>query len=340
MILIIFILFILLFLLPFLPGLLEMTGKQDAEPLFISMDYIRNPRYFGRSFKRLIHKATAGFTLSPGMREVKLSKNEDLELAHSLDISSNREVKHMLFVMGNLVSGSQAQFNKEVLVTGDAAIGTDNVIQALAGQGDVSISRGANIRRWLDADGGIHVGPDCNLGISVSAGTSLVLDHNCVFRRLYGMPVATGRGYNMNETCEERPSSPPEPLSSCSSFIRIKDSFISPGTVFNDNIVFPQDVQIGKGSVIKGDVKCYGKIVLEENVTIEGNIFADEDIIIGNNARISGHVFSQMSVYISEKTVFGRPDRIKSIIGKKSISIEQDVVIYGYITTEGEGKII
>lgn len=339
MIIMIFILFMLLFLLPFLPGLIELTRKEDAEPLFISMDYIRNPRYFGRSFKQIFHKATAGFTLSPGMREVKLSKTERLELINFLDVSEGREINHMLFVMGNLSSGSGARFNKEILVTGDADIGPENMIQAMAGQGNVSISKRSIIRRWLDADGYIHVGAECNLGISVSSGNALSVARNCAFRRLYGMPVVTGE-YDKEDAKEEKPPSFPESVPSPSSFVRMKDSFLMPGTISHDNIVFTRDVLIGSGSLLKGSVKCYGKIVLQDNVTIEGNLIADGDIIVGPNAKIGGHIFSQMSVHISENTVCSAPERIKSVIGKRSIDIDRNVVIYGYITTEGEGKTI
>jgi cytoskeletal protein CcmA (bactofilin family) len=100
------------------------------------------------------------------------------------------------------------------------------------------------------------------------------------------------------------------------------------------------DVKIGKGCLFKGSIKSYGKLTLEENVTIYGNVFTDGDILIGRNARISGHVFSQMSIHISGQTVISNPDKIKSVIGKKFISIEEDVIIYGYVATEGEGRTV
>ena len=124
------------------------------------------------------------------------------------------------------------------------------------------------------------------------------------------------------------------------SFVRIKDRTIPPGTIMGKNIVFPQDVQIGYGSILRGNIKSYGKLVLEDNVMIDGNLFADGDIIIGRGAIISGNVFSQKTVHISGGTVISRPDTIKSVIGKKSVRIEENVTIYGYVTTEGEGVVV
>ena len=67
MISIVFVLFIMLFFLPFLPGIAELVRKEDADPLYIAMDYIKDPRYFGKSFKELLHQATDGFTSAPGI---------------------------------------------------------------------------------------------------------------------------------------------------------------------------------------------------------------------------------------------------------------------------------
>ena len=47
------------------------------------MNYIKDPRYFGKSFKQLLHQATDGFTAAPGIRDVQLSKKESLEITGS-----------------------------------------------------------------------------------------------------------------------------------------------------------------------------------------------------------------------------------------------------------------
>jgi len=334
------ILFILLFFLPFLPGILELIRKEDAEPLFISMDYIRNPRYFGKAFKRLIHRATAGFTLSPGMRDVKLSKDEKVELTHSLNVPADKEINHMLYVIGKFISGSNVQFNKEVYVIEDAVIGTNNIIQAFAGDGNVKVEEGVRFRRWLDTEGDIVIDGKCDLGISASSSSKLCIARNCLFRRLFGMPIAAGQDW-MTAIIDSIETTPfTESVHTRSSFIRRKDRDVQPGTVFEDNVVFINDIKIGKGCTFKGSIKCYGKLMLEDNVIIYGNVFTDGDIVIGRNARIGGHVFSQMSIYISGQTVISSPEKLKSVIGKKSVNIEEGVIIYGYVATEGEGKTV
>jgi len=337
---IVFVLFILLFFLPFLPGIVEIVRKKDADPLYIAMNYIKDPRYFGKSFKQLLYQATDGFTSSSGMRDVQLSKNEKLEIAGSMDVLNATEVHHLLCVQGDLVSRANAQFHKEVFVTGDASVGPGNTVQVLAADGNVTIAANVQLKRWLDADGDVDIGPGCNLGISASSGKKLHLSKDCLFRRLYGIPIVTGDNEMIALPYFEPSLSPVEPVSPELSFVRIKDHTIPPGTILNNSVVFPQDVKIGYGAILKGDIKSYGKLVLEDNVKIDGNLFADGDIVIGRGAQISGHVFSQKTVHISSRTIISRPDTIKSVVGKKSVRIEENVTIYGYVSTEGQGIVV
>lgn len=337
---IIFVFFILLFFLPFLPGIVEIARKEDADPLYIAMDYIKDPRYFGKSFKQLLSHATNGFTSAPGISDILLSKKERLETTGSMDVLNAEKIDHLLCVQGDLISHSNAQFHKEVFVTGDASMGPSNTIQVLAAEGNVAIAADVQLKRWLDADGDIDIGERCNLGISASSGRKLHLGKNCVFRRLYGVPITTGDGGKTSIDDFESVLPYMETLPPELSFARIKDHTIPPGTIMGKNVVFPQDVKIGHGSILKGNIKSYGKLVLEDNVIIDGNLFADGEIVIGLGAKISGHVFSQKTVYISRGTVISRPATIKSVIGKKSVHIEENVTIYGYVTTEGEGMVV
>ncbi|MBN1906566.1 MAG: hypothetical protein JW927_15880 [Deltaproteobacteria bacterium] len=334
---IILISFLLLFLLPFIPGLIEIIKKEDAEPLPIEMDYIRHPRYFAKSFRKILEKATSGFNLGHGIHNVKLSKDEPLAIHPSLNIGDGEIINHLLLIKGNFVSGSDVQLNKEVHVTGDVIIGPNNVLQALSIEGNAQISDGVRFRRWLDAEGDIIIKEDCNLGISVSSAKKLLLSENCIFHRLFGRPVISSNPLsttiNPFETFKSQ-----EITTQQNSFIRKRDKVLPPGTIEINNVVFMRDIRIGYGSIFEGDIKSYGRIILEEGVKVYGNIFSEGDIIIGRNARIGGHIFSQTSIHISEGSCISLPEEIKSVIAKKAIHIENNVTIYGYISTEGVGS--
>lgn len=71
-------LFLIMIVYPFWPGYKEMKRGQDNDNLYIKKDYVKDPRYFGLSFRNLlepffgqIRELSAGQTL-----EIDLSKKE------------------------------------------------------------------------------------------------------------------------------------------------------------------------------------------------------------------------------------------------------------------------
>ena len=340
LILVVFILLIFLFLLPFLPGIAELVRKQDTDPLFISMSYVKDPRYFGKSFRRLIRHASEGLSAGPEIHDVLLSKKEKLQVVELGNIPDGAEINYLLYVKGSLSSGDRVRLIKEVYVTGDTSIGSNNVIRALAVDGNVRVGEGSQFERWLDASGAIDISKGCNLGISMSSSRTLCLAPNCQFRRLYGQPIVTSNNAITRRTVLERSVPRALLLPRQQSFIRRNEGVIEAHSIINSNTVFSQDVQIGCGCIFRADIKSYGKLVLEEDVRVDGNVFADGDILIGRGANIKGHIFSQGAVHICEQTVTSYPGAVKSIIAKKSIRIEQNVTIYGYVVTEGDGRIL
>ena len=65
-----FVLLAILFVLPFIPAAREIRRKDDATPLFINMNYCKDPRYFAMSFRKLMLKSIGN--MSPGLHAVTL----------------------------------------------------------------------------------------------------------------------------------------------------------------------------------------------------------------------------------------------------------------------------
>lgn len=340
MIWIILFFFCILFFLPFFPGTIELVKKTDANPLFIPMDYIRNPRYFGKSFKQLLFRSLTAIGQKPGCYDIQLSKPEQLEVCESKKVPKFEVVNHILYVYGNLLSEDHVKFNKEIFATKDALIGSDNIIQALASEGGVKVSNRTRLRRWLDANGTVEFGSYCDLGISVSSGTIIRISDNCFFRRLYGMPVTTSPHLvrDFDFLCDVPPDL--KGIAYKSNFARTNRHYLPPGRKISSNLVFEADIKIGENSVVHGSIKSYGNITLAENIIIVGNVFADRNIFVGKNCQIIGHLFSQMNIYLSGGVRVSCSQTIKSVIGKKSITIEPDVVVYGFLGTEGKGQTV
>jgi len=335
-----FILFLVLFTLPFLPAFVEISRKEDADPLFISMNNKKDPRYFGKSFKLIIQKAMVGLATGAQISEVMLSKKEELHVTDSLDVPANTRIENLLCVQGDIASAMNVRFSKDVYVSGKSDIGSENEIRVLASDGNMTIAEGSKFERWLDTQGDLDIGSNCHLGISASCGGRMHLADQCSFRRLYAMPITTGTKGTMTGT--DLPAAWPvdQYVIAQSILIRKSDNAIEADSILTGNIIFLQDVRIGHHSVVHGSIKCYGDIELEENVTVYGSIFADGKITIGKGAMIKDHVFSQAEIIIGEECVISRPGVVKSVIGKRSIILAPNVIIYGYVSTEGKGTVI
>ncbi len=118
-----------------------------------------------------------------------------------------------------------------------------------------------------------------------------------------------------------------------------KKAKIRKDTKDNHDIIALDNLIINKNTVIKGSIKCYGKVTLNDNVTVLGDIFSEEIIEVGKDCLVAGNLFSQEFIYIHSGSQVGVEKKVKSIVGKKGVSISENVKVYGYVLTEGVGMV-
>ncbi len=318
----------ILLLIPFILGILELLRPKDASSHFINMDYSKEPRYFGRSFMAILKNAIPADT-DVGLRDVKLSRNEMVEIAQTKKTNRGESYEHILYILGDLVTDERVRFNKEIYVRSDATIGYENVLRAIACDGRLSFSSGVTIIRWADAEGEVEISDRCNLGISVSSGCGLRIGKECRFRRLYGMPIMT----YINK--EDKPEASDESLHGNKDYL-----MISPFTKIEKDIIVKKGLIIKKDCTFMGSIKTYGNLILKGNATVFGNIFSEADIEIGRGTTVTGDIFSQGSVIIGQNVRIGDSGKVKSVIGEKGVILSDNVIIYGYVMTEGTGLVI
>jgi hypothetical protein len=315
---VVFMLLILLFLLPFAAGIRELRRQDDAAPLFINMDYCKDPRYFAVSFRKLLIKSLDG--RSEGLHVVELSKREAVQISNHAQPNDGAILENILYIIND---------------RGTACIGEGNHVQALACDGDVHVLRGTKFFRWLDAEGSIRVDEECDLGVSATCGGKLDLAPKCSFIRLYGFPVATSA--DSASGTKDRGADTGDITIFQSESTERNISHLDPYSVKKCSIITNRTLTIEDHSIIGGHVKSHKKLILGASVTVMGNLFAEGDIEIGPQSRVLGTVFSQGLITLKQGVIIGTRDRIKSVIGKKGILLESGVQVYGYITTEGRG---
>ena len=340
-----FILLLLIFLLPFIPGIRELILKRDVAPLSVKSDYVKNPHYFAESFKARMQPFMATVGIAAGLNYVKLSKSEAVATLGFETVPDKARFSDVCYADHDLRTGQAVSFAKELYVHGDVVTGSANQLRALACEGHVRLGSDSRIMRWIDATGNIHAEINCDLGISASCGGSLSMESGVIFRRLYAFPVRVGEALAANRLEETIVNDPPE-LTVCEVAVlnasggadrNISD--VPPHSRIGGSIITETSLNIGQGAVICGHIKTHRGLTLGENVTVAGNIFAEGEVEIGAGSWIQGTVFTQDSVWLGPKVRVGAPGKIKSVIARNAISMDEGATVYGYISTEGEGVV-
>jgi predicted acyltransferase (DUF342 family) len=331
------VMFLFFILLPFLPGIKEVVKPLDASPLSINMNYSKDPRYFGTSFKEILKKALGTEDLSDRTQLITLSKNETVEIVSNKTIPPASAVDHVLYVTGNLISPEDVTFHKEIYVLGKVSIGAKNMLRALAAEGKISLAHKTTVIRWVDSEGSIVVEDTCDLGWSVSSGHKLTIGPTCRFRRLYGMPIITwGREAKYESPYTEQAY---EEIGDAAIISDKEWTVFPPLTKIDKAVISRQNLRIKQKCLLSEDVKTNHKLVLEEGVRIKGNVFAESGITIGPSARILGNVFSQGDIHIGKGTKIGNDGLTKSVVARGEVILNQDVVIYGYVVSGKKGMV-
>lgn len=325
----IFIIIVALFLvLTFLPIVVSLASIKHKKALEIRSDNVKDPRYFAKSFNHLIEKAMKNHD---GSDMIRLSRQEAF-IRGMGEPFVNQTYNQLLYQEAHDFVAENAVFEKEVWAGRDARLVQNVDVRAIACMHNLTIGDGSIIRRWADGVASCTVGKGCELGISTSSRDKLSVAKDCKFRRLYAPVIRIGEMDNkpmINDFSVK-----------ASDDIEHYWDHVDKESVIDTSVVSTGDLTVREGCTIYGSVKSNGDLHICQGAFISGNVFSDGTIVLENDVRVYGHVFSQKDVYIGYDTVIGMDEHIKSVIGRDRVSISERVIIFGYVSTEGEGKTI
>jgi predicted acyltransferase (DUF342 family) len=336
-ILIILLVLMAFILIPFLPGFIELFRPKDEKPLALSMNFSKDYKYFGKSFQKILENGLGTKHITePGEYTLMLSKPEKVRVVEGERVGAQKKIDEILYVLGDFASGSDAEFRKEIYVRGPCKIGDRNTLRALYCEGDLVIGEGTVVVRWVDGDRDIEIKEGCQLGVSVASPKRLVVARHCSFSRMFGLPISTYRAKLPEIATDIHVRN----ISDMTMVITKKEIIFPPGTNVPSDIVTHQGIVLREKSFAKANIKSYRDILIEKGSRVEGNLFSERNVVIEAGCTITGNIFSQGQVTIGNAVQVGQEGQIKSVIGKKGIFVEENVSIYGYVMTEGEGKIL
>jgi len=338
--------FLLLIILPFIPAFRELLHPKDNKPLLINQDYVRDPKFFEKSFMEEIKPYLDNTEQSA--KGVILFKNQvPIDYHKDLSIADSTKTGHVLIISNNFKSGNRAAYSQPVYVKGNAEIGVDNEFDILKVHGNVKLGKDCSITKWMSSDGNITAGDSVQLGKRVTCDNTLQINKGCQFSNLYAMPIATYEAdFNQSLDSTTPVELPDEKIDNNKQVTDfnwyISKSFISipPYSVVNNSMIIKSDLVIRQGVVVNGDLKVYGKVAIEKGVRIYGELICEKDVVVGEDSFIRENLFSQSQIYLKKGVRIGMPGKHKTAIGKKGIKIEKNVLVYGSLMTAGQGMII
>jgi predicted acyltransferase (DUF342 family) len=322
-------------LLPMLPGFLEVRRSRDATSLTIDQNYSRDPRYMGKSFREKISSVLDSAPMHTRMPFLSRSK-EFARVVPSLDLEDDEVWTDAVLSKGNVNTGNRASL-VDLYSQGDVRIGAGSKLRTLAADGDVQLGANVSLMRWIDAEKSVRVGPNSNLGHSVSAVGPILLATDVEFRRLCGNPIVVG---NVRSDALEAPAQPAKWLSSRKRRITSVKDTVGRGETVSGDMISRGGVELRENAVVQGSVKSGGDVVVGPGAIIEGNVVARGVVVIRSGGTIRGHVFAEGNVIMAKDSVVGASGAAKTLYSSRDICLAEGSRIYGWVICEDTGTTV
>ena len=277
-------------LLPFIPAIIELLFPEDKLPLKVNLSYLRNPRYFGLSFRKKLKTALSSYHKVRDGTEiiVKLSKEETVKFLNGNLKSPLNENAIIYFRDGARVPPGST-VTREVFSEGDLEVGRGSTIRAVACDGSCRLEEDVNINRWIDCEGEMDVNSRSRLGVMASTPEGMRLKRGVKFTRLFGNPIET---YNVKGDVK--------PSTSLKGSLKVTGNFhldrgeyvLIDGSIFSD-----KDIEINRG-IVNGNIFSFGKVKLKNcrvgserrQISVIGS-----EVNLGENVKVFGYVQAELS---------------------------------------------
>jgi hypothetical protein len=314
-------LFALVLALPTIPSIFEIRKPKDDGRLHITEQYVRDPRFFGTSFrsklKPFVDEArTAGY----GRAELQMRTEEDVRWSPDLQIPPDERLRGI--GVGERVTVGHGAGIRDAYAIEHLDVEYDVVARTLTSNATMHIGKGVQVLRWIDADGDIVVDADTDLGLSASGGARIQLGDRVTFERVWGAPVSSHTEMGT-----------PFPLSE-----RV-GTIVDAETVRDGKpVIVYGATRIAAGTQLASHLKVHGDLQVEDGVHIAGNLIARGDVTLASSVTVAGHVFAEGDIRLGPGTRVSRPGLFKSVYATGKVLLAHDVDIYGWIVSENGGQ--
>lgn len=312
--------FALLLALPAIPSMFELRKPQDDGKLAIADGYVRDPRFFGTSFRRmlapLLVRADGDEKFST---QIVWRDTEPIRFAPNLRVEDGERVRGVL--IGDDVrigdrAGIRDAFGRDHVAVADGAI-----VRTAASDGTLTIGSDVRVLRWIDSEGDCVVGEGTVLGASASSAALLELNAGVRFERAWGRPVLASTPNTV--PIPERPDAKRS----------VEENAV------HEDLIEHRSIVLSAGARVNGSLKVYGDAFLESNVHVHGHLIAQGHVYLGPGVRIDGNVFAEGDVVFDDGAHVGASG-YKTVYCTGVAILGNAANVDGWIVAEGGGSVV
>ena len=320
MLLLSLVLFLLVLALPAVPSIFEVRSPKDDGRLHIMEQYVRDPRWFGRSFR---HKLAPFVNEARGNRygraELRMLTDEEVRWSPDLLIPPLERLRGI--GVGERVTVGNGAGIRDAYALEHLDVQHDVVARTLTSDATMHIGSAVQILRWIDADGDIAVDSDSDLGLSASGGARVTLGERVRFERVWGAPVASHTSHR-------------EPFELSTNKATLVDAKLLGD---KQSLVLYGPVRVAAGTTIPAHLKVHGPIAIESGVNIGGNVISRGDVTLADGVTIAGHIFAEGDVRLGPRSRISRASVAKTVYATGEVLIASDVEVFGWVVSENGG---
>jgi predicted acyltransferase (DUF342 family) len=312
----------LLLAIPAIATIREVFWPRDDGRLLIAEQYVRDPRWFGRSYREKLAPFVAAARGDAAYdTNVHLRTPEETRWEPDMEIPAHERLRGI--AVGNRIHIGQGAGIRDAYALASLTCDRTAVARTLTCDGTLFVGDSVEILRWIDADGAIEIGADTNLGVSASGGAAVTLADRVRFQRVWGKPVTTRTATTLPFALAEHADT----------------RHVAQGDVAADApLIVYGPVRIAAGTTLPSDIKVHGPLTVESGVRIAGSVIVRGDATFAADVTVDGHVFSEGDIRLGPGCRVGRSGGVKTVYAAGQAWLANDVAIEGWLVAEDGGS--
>ena len=330
----------------------DMRGHTSSE---LDMGYIRIEDYFGQSFRAKVRDWMSLPSTSDSTANLRVIDRgvEKVFVVGSTTYPADRNESGVLIIEGDFNCGVACEFERELMIRGNANIGAGSHLQAIAVDGELELLHNVVVRRWIDAGGAVKIGADATIGSKVCSRKSILFEPGAEAASLYAPEIVTeGRAETIAKlTVEQREvvmiphaanmkdrksnGYDPKKLFAMGggSYLYNGDLKLSAPLHLRAPLIVKGDIHTVRENFFEQDLKASGSIRIGELSVLKGNLISDKNIEVGTDTYFQGIIHAAGEL-ILKNGVRGLRDTTPVVAySGGTLTVESNVVIHGKLAS-------